>query len=150
MKKVILMFCMLCAPVWGFRICGTDVVGREYSYNVIDQLTSYWAVGDGCDGQTENTDVTTMCKKVIVGGESICKIKEVWSESTDLEGVYCFCQRIKILSNGQLIDSVGQQVLLGYFDTEQDCSANCSMYCAENVSNNMGGMRNAIMLLPAM
>ncbi len=162
MKRDIIVFFVVLIfirPVYCYDVCGVDVVGAEYSYTEImtqgDLDIANWAVGSGCDGATTNVDVATMCTNVVAGGQGFCSSVGGWL-ATDVDvataeyGVYCWCRRMCVSDGVELLDSIGQWVLLGGMGSAVSCQRDCGKYCAMNVAENAGGLRNAIMLLPAL
>ncbi len=164
MKKILMFFiaCMpdiVCAATTGtYKVCGVNTIGHEYAYSIVtvqeNMYLGSWAVGDGCDNNdaaTTNMDVATMCSTVVAGGHAYCStsgwLNSDLDETVSNGGEYCWCRRTKMLVGDQLLDSVGQWVMLGSAGTE--CFQKCAKYCAENVTNNYGGMHHAIMILPA-
>ncbi len=85
--KILLMLIVI-APAHGYEICGPRVAGTEYSYSPVAQVAGdgiwigSWAVGSGCEGQTDVTDVTTMCTSVVAGGQAFCGA-DYWGAYTD-------------------------------------------------------------------
>ncbi len=142
----------------GAGVCGPKVSNKEISYNIASDKIGNWAVGAGCAGETENTDMATMCENVIVAGTASCLIfsnyTQYWTENEPDEitvpsGSACHCRRTRVSVNGELQDVQGQDVFIGDFGSSNlSCRQNCARACAENVTLNVGGMRNALMTLP--
>ncbi len=164
MMKNILIFLLICfaAPVHAMNICGPVVNHAEIAYTtavatsmINGNILGSWAVGTGCSGETTTTNIDQMCTNVTAGGQSICD-SSTWSmyqydrnEGEFGIGPFCQCRRTKMTSNGTLVYSIGQWVLLGQFSDPDACYQNCAKLCAETVTNNENGLRNAIMLLSA-
>ncbi len=143
-------------------VCGPVVSNTEISYNIISDRDGGWAVGTVCAGETENTDMATMCGDVIVAGTAHCldvmrgmHTSGWWGVNDMNEDIAptsashgCHCRRKIVRIDGELVQSESQGVFLGEFGSVSICRQNCARACAENVSMDVGGMRNAIMTLP--
>ncbi len=110
------------------NVCGPEI-SWDMSYTVAmpvpghDNLKlGYWAVGNGCDYQTDNPDIPSMCEYVEVGGIAFCG-PTTWptgdlDESTATPGDGCWCRRTKSFNYDPNtdtftpIDSIGMAVLL--------------------------------------
>ncbi len=156
MKKIFVAFTVLVAccanataeSTQAYNVCGPRVDGMDLTYS--EGAHGTWAVGSGCGGgATDNTYVPEMCTTVNAGGESLCS-NVVWpatepDEINDALGNHCYCRRTYMRLNDNLNVSIGQWVMLGI---PALCTRDCARLCAENVVDNVGGHRNAIMLLP--
>ncbi len=157
MKKILILIALIFCNQNAFAssyVCGPDVDGTEIAYTTVvaqeNRQMASWAVGGGCPGATDIIDVGAMCDNVILGGQAFCA-SSVWgnadlNENTASYGNWCNCRRTKMVAGGELLDSTGQWVLLGETST---CMTNCARYCAETISQNVNGLRHAIVVLPA-
>ncbi len=157
MKGLFALFLIILSiDAYGYDVCSTNVAGMEYSYTEVmpadDLGIANWAVGSGCDGAITNIDIPAMCSGVVAGGQGFCAAS-TWLTGAGFDemaatiGSYCWCRRTHMLVGNDLIESIGQWVMLGLLSGK--CQQECAKYCAMNVAENAGGLRNAIMLLPA-
>ncbi len=149
LSGLIVILCSLPCILHAEYVCMLDLTGLETA-SYISSHESVWGVGTDC--KLEPVDhPTELCKTLYAGGETFCA-KRQWNspdfdETTGAAGLTCFC-RLKYLLNGTQLNSVdGIWVELGGFDTEAECNTQCPKYCIDNITHNVGGMRNALMLL---
>lgn len=155
MKKNLFIFLLCCATgvAYGYNVCGVNVENTDYAYNYTSQTelgVGYWANGSGCTTEADVSNISELCTTIRVAGESFCSDNH-WGnanldESTARVGIHCWCRRTKMQNSGQLVDSIGQWVLIGITSA---CQTVCGEMCAQTISENANGMRNAIMVLPS-
>ncbi len=156
----ILSVVLMAVPAAAYQVCGPRVDGTEISYSpvalaAIDGIyLGTWAVGSGCNGETELVEVEQMCTSVVAGGHAFCGLNYWAYEVNDMDessadvGSGCWCRRTKMMAGDTLVDSVGQWVLIADVNYSMaQCREQCPQMCAESVAYNDNDMRTAIMVL---